>query len=231
MDALTYLKEYSKIFEFVNHRKKSEENHKEENGKTCLKEEKHYSKMNGKSTCITPTSCVEEKNRSRKSYIYRKNENKYQRSKTHKANEYDLSENVADSSNLSLKTKSKLIVNYGKYEIKRYKKDTMKKYKTDFERICICKKCYMNQMHEKKKRTTVYTLEFNNSVDSENMCKYNFVKRNTSIHYDLAYIINKHHHKRLTEEGNQVMVGEHFPEEIPHKKNLFHFLNSIFSVN
>ncbi|CAG9474979.1 conserved Plasmodium protein, unknown function [Plasmodium vivax] len=219
MDRLIHLNEYTKVFQFGADERRREEKHTgKKHPAECSEKERHYSKVKGKNAFILPSNNVEERSPSRKLHPCKESKNEY----------HQLGSEVPSSS-LSLPPKSGNTLSHPQYEVKR--RDTRKTLNCCLEEVCICKRCYMNELHERKKRTAVYTLEFNNLVDCEPVSGHHLVKRNATLAHGLKHK-GKHCQERSPGEGNRRgMVVEKLPEQIPQKKNLFQFLNSIFSVN
>ncbi|CAA9988713.1 conserved Plasmodium protein, unknown function [Plasmodium knowlesi strain H] len=230
MDRLTYINEYAKIFHIGTDERRREEKHSgKKHDAECSEKEKHYSKVKGKNAPISSSNHAEERGVSRKLYPYRESKNEYPTQRVRKANEYHEFGREVSSSNLSLTSKDSKTVNHPYYEMKR--RDTRKTLNYYLERVHICKRCYMNELHERKRRTAVYTLEFNNLADCEPVSGHHLVKRNTTLAHDLKHK-SKYREERPAGEGNKgVIIVERRPEQIPQKKNLFQLLNSIFSVN
>ncbi|GAB66943.1 hypothetical protein PCYB_102930, partial [Plasmodium cynomolgi strain B] len=249
MDRLTHLNEYTKFFQFGTDERRREEklSGKKHSGKKysgkkhdaeCSEKERHYSKVKGKNAFISPSNNVEERGASRKLHPCRESQNEYQAQRVRKASEYQTQRvgkaseyhqcgSEAHSSSLSLTPKGNKTLNHPHYEMKR--RDTRKTLNCCLEQVSICKRCYMKELHERKRRTAVYTLEFNNLVDCEPVSGRNLVKRNATLAHGLKHK-SKYRQERSAGEGNKrVMIVEKLPEQIQQKKNLFQFLNSIFS--
>ncbi|ANQ08563.1 Uncharacterized protein PCOAH_00030410 [Plasmodium coatneyi] len=230
MDRLTQLNEYAKISQVgADERRREERRSGKKHDAEYSEKERHYSKVKEKNAFILPSNHVEERGASRKLYPCRESKNEYQTQRVRKANEYHDFGNEVPSSSLSLTPKGDKSVNHPYYEMKRRNtKNTLNYY---LEQVRICKRCYMNELHERKRRTAVYTLEFNNLVDCEPLSGHHSVKKNATLARDLKRK-SKYREELSAGEGNKrAMIVEKLPEQIPQKKNLFQFLNSIFSVN
>ncbi|KJP85581.1 hypothetical protein AK88_04802 [Plasmodium fragile] len=227
---LTHLNEYAKIFQVgADERRRGEKHSGKKHHAEYSEKERHYSKAKGKNAFISPSNHVEERGSSRKLHPCRESKHEYQTQRVRKSNEYNQFGSEVSSSSLSLTPKGDKTLNHPHYEMKR--RNTKKNLNYYVEEVCICKRCYMNELHERKRRTAVYTLEFNNLVDCEPVSGHHLVKKNATLAHDLKYK-SKYRQERSAGEGNKrVMIVEKLPEQIPQKKNLFQFLNSIFSVN
>ncbi|CRH00544.1 conserved Plasmodium protein, unknown function [Plasmodium relictum] len=231
MEKLTYLNEYTKIFEFVKNGAFFEDQHTEKSDKLCSNKEKNFSHAKRKSKYIS-MSKVKEKNNSKKLNFHKDNKNKYQVSRIKYIDE-QLNLSATTSSNITAKSKNKL--DNLKNEMKCYKNITSNNMTQYNDKVCICKKCYIKgiqqkieKIKEKKKRTTVYTLEFNNFIINENIYKEIISKRQKVI--ETNFINENKDIDEYSMECNEVIV-EKMTEQIPLKKNIFHFFNYIFKIN
>ncbi|EUD68246.1 hypothetical protein C922_01265 [Plasmodium inui San Antonio 1] len=230
MDRLTHLNEYAKIFHFGTDQRPREEKHcGEKHDAKCSEKERHYSKVEGKNAFISPSNSVDARGASRKLHPCRESKNEYQAKRVRKTNEYHQFGSEIPSSTLSLTPEGHKNLNHAYYEMKS--SHTRKTLNSCLEQVSICKRCYLNELHERKRRTAVYTLEFNNLVDSEPVSGHHLVKRNATLAHGLKHKNKYHQECSSTERNKRVMIVEKLPEQISQKKIFLQFLNSIFSVN
>ncbi|CRG97900.1 conserved Plasmodium protein, unknown function [Plasmodium gallinaceum] len=230
MEKLTYLNEYTRIFEFVKNGALFEDQHTEKIDNSCSYKEKNFSHVKRKSKYIS-MSKLKEKNSSKKLNFYKDNENKYQVSKIKNIDKYLLL-SATTTPNLTPKNKNKL--DNLKNEMKFYKLTTSNDRMKCHNKVCVCKRCYIKgiqeeieKREEKKKRTTVYTLEFNNFINKENI--YEDISKRQKITKPNS-VNERKYSDEYNRECNEVIV-EKLTDQIPLKKNIFHFLNYIFKIN
>ncbi|KAI4837851.1 hypothetical protein MKS88_003270 [Plasmodium brasilianum] len=239
MEKLIYLNEYAKFFEFSNKGELLHEDKLLKNNNTGRsKNDKYYSQMKRKNNDMLSLKLNEKNSSKKKLNFYKENNNKYKVSKIiHNKNEYVLVSTVPTSSKLHVTTsKGKNKLNHMSNEImKSFRQNTNNKFtnNTYGKKMCICKKCYMNsiqeQIKERKKRTTVYTLEFNNLINYDHdhiLYQDNKTEENKTKEYILIDINNNgYEYNTECNEG----VTRNDSEQISRKRSLFPFLNFFFN--
>ncbi|SBS84532.1 conserved Plasmodium protein, unknown function [Plasmodium ovale] len=248
MEKLTYLNEYTKVFELVNRRGSFDEKFYQKSNTKSAKDVKRYSQVKRKSNYMSPPK-IKERCGYKELYCYKENKEKSDENKNHNTNEHVPFNTSVPAYNLNVGSKPKNNIKL----LKRDANETNDLLRNRYEKVCICKRCYLNgvqekmkkwtekaegqemairayqaeRMREKKKRTTVYTLEFNNFIDCEN--KYQDVTYGSKTKEYQMINMRKESHKYSKEYHD--LIEKTFSGQIPLKKNIFKLLNSIFSMN
>lgn len=234
MERVTYLNEYAKNFELVKNRELFDERDAERMNRRFNTKDIYTPNIGGENTYVS-TSRLKEKKSFKKFHLYNDDsKDECQVRKIRNTNEYVILSN-------SPKKPKKSTIDEKKDMYHNFNNDIKPNKKSNYQTICICKKCYIKDMQEKlrerKKRTTVYTLEFNNFVNNENIYKEIISRSIKRTRYNNYLNKNKDNNKNdnlnMNESDsfkNDIMLN-HIYEHSENKKNIFHFLNNIFKIN
>ncbi|SCN60987.1 conserved Plasmodium protein, unknown function [Plasmodium chabaudi chabaudi] len=192
--------------------------------KTIFSKERDYSQVKWKSPCASLSKVKEQTKCYNKIYCYIDNKIQYGVCKNHKPNGYVLLTNVSIPYNLrgTHNNMNKTIqINNGTTN-----------YCNQNENIFICNICfYINEMNEqmkkKKKKTTVYNLEFNNLSDYQNDGEHTKITKTNKT----TYIHMLNNNSQHAPKDNKTIEEKYSKQSPSLKKNLFRFFNSIFSMN
>ncbi|CDU18823.1 conserved Plasmodium protein, unknown function [Plasmodium yoelii] len=225
MNKLKYTNKCRNAIKLGNNGTCVEQSYHDKDKTISSKERTYYSQVKWKNSCASLSKVKEQKSGYNKIYCYKDNKIQYGVCKNHKTNGYILLTNVSIPYNL------KGTHNNNMNKTAQLNSE-INKHSNKNENIFICNICYyineMNeQMKKKKKQTTVYNLEFNNLSDYQNDEENTKITKTNKTNY--IHMLNNN--CQQIQKDNKIIEEKYSKHSPSIKKNLFKFLNSLFSMN